>query len=117
MKSKGWRRGAWPPPRHIRRILSAARTRYRKLKFYERPALNHVGCYLSLFTEEEARVLREWGYLLLPPQAQRFMRIPQYVTDARRRRFEQRVAAVVRDLLAKELPEAVEYILRRRRAQ
>jgi hypothetical protein len=91
----------------VRRILRRARRRLHALPPLERPADLH-----DIFTAAEAQALAREGAYPLPARALVRIAEPPAARACRRRRQDRRIAAVVRDLLADELPEAVALLLR-----
>jgi hypothetical protein len=82
-------------------ILKAARRRYGTPR-YGRPPLNNPTCCNGLFDVGEMDELARSGYWPLPPSA------IDYIAGRPTRR--QQIAAVVRDVLAAELPEVLDYL-------
>jgi hypothetical protein len=110
------RPGHWPPPRSVRRVLRRARGRYHRLRPPSRPALDCPASCVGLFRLPELLTLARAGAWPLPPEAPAWLRKPPDASARRRRRSEERIAGVVRHVLAEDLPEAVEVLLSLRRA-
>jgi hypothetical protein len=99
---------SWPPPVNVRRILRVARHRLHARPPFERPA-----DVRDIFTVSETRELILSGAYPLSPRALAWLVEPPVVRGSRRRRWRRRVEAVVRRLLAAELPEAVALLMGR----
>jgi hypothetical protein len=108
----GSRLPLWPPARPIRRVLAAARKRYLRERPEGRPALADTGDCCGLFTRSDLLTLARFGYWPLPPQALAWLAESPWARACRRRRWADRIAAVVREVLAAELPAAVAYLAR-----
>jgi hypothetical protein len=101
-----------PPPGEqapLRRILRRVRRRLHALPFLERPADLH-----ALLTAAEAQALARSGAYPLPPAALAWLTESPAARSRRRERWARRIAAVVRSVLADELPEAIDYLLGRK---
>lgn len=105
----------WPPPRPARPALANARRRYHAERPVWRPSLGDPRSYCGLFTAGELVALAKASYWPLPERALAWLAEPPRDRARRWRRRERRVAAVVREVLAAELPAAVEFLLGRRR--
>jgi hypothetical protein len=97
----------------VRTVLAAARRRYHRERRVCRPSLDDPRSYVGLFTLSDLTTLARCRCWPLPPPALAWLAEPPRARGRRRRRCAERVAAVVRDVLAAELPEAVAYLGRR----
>jgi hypothetical protein len=103
----------WPPLAPIRRALHRAYRRLHAQQCEDRPSLTDPRSYLGLFPFCDLTALARSGYWPLPPRALAWLAEPPLERTRRRRRWSRRIEAVVRDMLAAELPEAVALLLRR----
>jgi hypothetical protein len=87
--------------------LAAARRRYHRLPISDRPALSDPRSYCGLFDLGDLVALAKASCWPLPPEALRYLAEPPRARARRGRRLDRRIAAVVRDVLAAELPEAI----------
>src|SRR5215470_12668714 len=100
----------WPPAPPVRRVLAAARRRYFGDRLVDRPSLQDPRSYVGLFPLRDLTILAKCGYWPLPPRALAWLGESPADRARRRKRQERRIAAVVRELLAAELPEAIAYL-------
>ncbi|HKI32953.1 MAG TPA: hypothetical protein VKA46_13960 [Gemmataceae bacterium] len=103
----------WPPPAYVRRILRRARRRLHAMRRQDRPSLADPRSYVGLFPGRDLTALAKCGCWPLPARALAWLVESPADRVRRCRRRNRRIAAVVRDLLAAELPEAVAMLLRR----
>ncbi len=96
---------SWPPPRPVRAVLAGVRRRYHRLPAEQRPALTSGSCYGM--TAGEMLALARAGHYPLPPRAIAWLRRPP------RRPRRERVADIVRAVVAAELSEAIACVGRR----
>lgn len=104
---------SWPPPGHARRVLRRARRRYHALQKVYRPSLGDPRSYVGLFKMNELVTLAKCGYWPLPWRALAWLVELATKRALRLERQRRRVEAITRRLIAAELPEAVDYLLRR----
>jgi hypothetical protein len=102
----------WPPPAHVRPVLRRARRWLHALVPLERPA-----DLQAILTAAEAQTLAKCGAYPLVPSVLAWIAEPPAIRVRRRRRRERRIAAVVRKVLAAELPEALAAIRESERRQ
>jgi hypothetical protein len=95
--------------------LRRAGRRYHRLPVPSRPTLADPGSYCTLFTLLELFALARARYWPLPGPALAWLREPPAARARRRRREAGRIAGVVREVLAAELPEALPALLNQMR--
>jgi hypothetical protein len=93
-------------PLSVRSALRAVARRYAALPRHQRPANVH-----DLLTADEAQALVRGGQY--PPTPEALANLTDPARARRRRRFRRRVEAIVRDVLAAELPAALAVLLGR----
>jgi hypothetical protein len=103
----------WPPAYAVRRVLAAARSRYHCLSPSRRPSLRDPRSYIGLFPASDLLALSCSSYWPLPREALAWLAEPPAARSLRRERRERGIAAVVREVLTADLPEAVAYLTRR----
>jgi hypothetical protein len=103
-------RGDSAIPPSVRPVLRAARRRYRAYRVPQRPALADPVACAVLFPLRDLRTLALAGWWPLPPQALAWLRERPGDRPRRRRR---RLAALVRRVLAADLPDALNVLLGR----
>ncbi len=105
---------SWPPPPPVLRVLAAARLRYHRTPQTSRPSLSQPHNAITLFPRGDQEILMRSNYWPLSERAIRFLGRTPAERRRSRGRFERRVAEVVREVLAADLPAAVAFLLRRR---
>ncbi len=100
----------WPPPVHVRPALRRARRRLHALRPSCRPSLSDPSSCLGLFPPLDLLALAQSGCWPLPSLALGWLGEPPAERARRRKRREQRIAAVVREVMVAELPEAINYL-------
>jgi hypothetical protein len=103
----------WPPTVHVRSVLRRVRRRLHAAPRQERPSLRDPWSYLGLFHAGELTYLAKCGYWPLPARALAWVGEPPADRARRQRKWRRRVEAVVRELVAAELPEAVALLMGR----
>jgi hypothetical protein len=79
----------------------------------DRPSLHDPRSYIGLFLSRDLLALMLSSYWPLPSRALAWLAEPPAARTRRRERRERGLAAVVREVLAADLPEAVAYLTRR----
>jgi hypothetical protein len=100
----------WPPPPPVRDVLRRARRRLRQGQCGD-PNLDDPGSCVGLFPRRDMSTLGICGWWPLPLRARSWLASP----PGRTSRVRRRVAPVVREILADELPEVIDYLTRRGR--
>jgi hypothetical protein len=105
----------WPPPNPIKRLLHRAYRRYWEKPPEERPSLADPTSYMCLF-DRYVRIERaKAGYAELPPEALQWLAISPEERARRKRRQRRAIARVARKMMADVLPDAVQYLSRRKK--
>jgi hypothetical protein len=100
----------WPPPVHIRRVLRLARRRLYAMRPEDRPSLRDPRSYVGLFLSPDLLALSRSSYWPLRPWALAWLAEPPAARALRRERRERGIAAVVREVLTADLPEALTFL-------
>jgi hypothetical protein len=90
--------------------LRMARERYHATHPWERPSLANGSSCCGLFEPAAMVALARAGCWPLPPRARRYIAEAPHERARRRRRRARQIACVVRDILAEDLPEALDVL-------
>jgi hypothetical protein len=107
----------WPPPLVLQRVLAAARRRYHHEPLVQRPSLHDPQNCVGLFALPDLLTLAKCGYWPLSAQALAWLTRSPSERARRRRRLDRRIAAVVREIMAADLPAALDVIKELQRRQ
>src|SRR5262249_4024392 len=101
---------SWPPPVHVRPALFRARRRYHAARLVDRPRSRPRRPWVGLSPLRPLTDPARAGPCPCPAGAWACPAEPPSNRPRHRNRQERRISAVVREVLAAELPEAIAYL-------